>query len=476
MAATPDDSITFTFPDTPPVALGSTKEVSITDIAAMTKTFGRKDTVLITESTSGRIIVPAFGNGLLGTIYKAYSQHIPLVLRPDDLFISILVSFGVFVAGNAEALRSVFVSHSGIKELEVHTDDITTADAFSDATPAEWNLFISRMAETVDRNIKGDIVEWTKPGFSTTTQVDKTAANVALLAAVREYFGMKLLLGCGLSEVTLEGTVSDWVALREKVTFLETFPSDTINKWASLLGPVLDQFVSARRGDPVLPDFWQRIVTATRRGSGSQKVFRGWFLVFAPFAKDGRYILFDKKRVDLNHVYAKVDDDDIPVCGITVSVKSSSCRNITRRQTFLLTAGVLATGINGTRIRPAVGWALALKHEITQQDIYEHGAQLAQKYYHIDITGSNYDRIVSGAMSVAHSHKVPNDKLFDLIEACIAGHANKKVPGTPDRDSAVDILEWIQNDHSQGCLHKYIPETSLDTPFPQTAVCGPIPE
>lgn len=52
-------------------------------------------------------------NGLMGAMEHAYSNHIPLVLRPDDLWIAIAAAFGNYVITHAEAMRSTFVSHEG---------------------------------------------------------------------------------------------------------------------------------------------------------------------------------------------------------------------------------------------------------------------------------------------------------------------------------------------------------------------------
>lgn len=469
MAATPPEDtpqVTFTFPDVLPIytsPLGNRSAVSLKEHA---KTFiGRKDTVLLAKTTAPDLATtcrPAFNNGLLGTIFQAYTRHTPLVLRPDDIFLSILVSFGVYVTGNAEALRSVFVSHTGIKELVVNVDDLVDCgtSSLSECSSEVWDQFIERMTNTVDANIHCDILEWTTPNFTTTTSVDTTASKVALLAAVREYFGMKLELGCGLSEVTLMGTVSDWIALRKKVSFLETFPCKELNDWASLLGPVIDQFVSAREGTAVDSNFWQRICTSRTRGSGSQQTFRGWFLVFAPFTPAGKYILRSKEQVLRDHVYAEIDDDDIPVSSITVNIKSDNGRNGETLE-FTLMSGVLMTALTERgKMTPVVGWALSVKHEVTQDDMFEYAIECAKKRRMSDLSDSeNFKRILFGAMELAKGLGIPNDKLFDLTEACVCGHSDTRssgISGRADRNAESDILEWLKDNKYSHKLFSFI--------------------
>lgn len=457
--------VTFTFPRvTPVLATLSARSRSAVTIKEHAKTFiGRTDTVLLAKATSPDefTVRPAFNNGLIGTIFQAYSRHHPLVLRPDDIFLSILVSFGVYVAGNAEALRSVFVSHTGIKELTVNLDDVVdpNVSSLSECGPELWEKFISLMTDTVDANIHCDILEWTTPRFTTTTSVDTTASKVALLAAVREYFGMKLTLGCGLSEVTLMGTVSDWVALRAKVTFLETFPCKELNEWASLLGPVLDKFVSAREGTAVDPKFWQRICTSETRGSGSQQTFRGWFLVFAPFTSEGQYILRTKEQVLRDNIYAEVDDDDIPVSYINVNVKSENRMN-GEALNFSLTSGIMMTSVENGSLSPVVGWALSMKKIVTQDDMCEYAMEFSRNHTQDSLSdNNNFQRILSGAMKLAGRLGIPNDKLFDLTEACVYGYSDtssRGISGREDRDAESDIFEWLKSNKYSHKLFSFL--------------------
>ena len=63
-------------------------------------------------------IIP-YGNGLVNGIIRAFEQDLHLVLRPDDIWLSILTQFSMFVNGNSEHLRTQFVAHEGKKELAI---------------------------------------------------------------------------------------------------------------------------------------------------------------------------------------------------------------------------------------------------------------------------------------------------------------------------------------------------------------------
>lgn len=57
--------------------------------------FDREHDTIIAQTRdyikSSKFLYPPLDNGLLGTIFKAYSCHVPLSLRPDDIWLSIII-------------------------------------------------------------------------------------------------------------------------------------------------------------------------------------------------------------------------------------------------------------------------------------------------------------------------------------------------------------------------------------------------
>jgi hypothetical protein len=58
-------------------------------------------------------------NGFVYGCLEAYNQHHNLVIRPDDVWITIMAQFAVYVDHHNEEMRAHFVSHEGKKELTV---------------------------------------------------------------------------------------------------------------------------------------------------------------------------------------------------------------------------------------------------------------------------------------------------------------------------------------------------------------------
>lgn len=61
-------------------------------------------------------------NGFVQGALRAYNNHHHLILRPDEVWISILTQFSAYVNAHAEELREMFVAHEGKKELVVAID------------------------------------------------------------------------------------------------------------------------------------------------------------------------------------------------------------------------------------------------------------------------------------------------------------------------------------------------------------------
>lgn len=380
------------------------------------------DIILKTSATSGKIMYPYLGNGLLGTIYQSYCDHIPLVLRADDLWLAILLNFGRYTQNHSEEMRDLFVDHLGRKELVVQVK----SPLMKLTTEEDWESFVDLMSYEIQNNTKTDLVEWMTPNFSTTTKKDKMVAQIAMMSTVSDYFEMKGEMSCGLTEVTLEGCLNDWQMLYNKARELYKFNVPELNAWADLLLPVLNEFIKAYQGE-VDVDFWQRICTSKRRGSGGQKNFKGWFLVFSPFDEQVKYLLRSPEEVSKDHIYGIVADDDICDCSVNVQViVDDHLNNPQGKRYHVFYAGLLMTHYNAEKnqLSPTVDWILIEKKEIMLEDL--------QKRLTSNFAGENLSKekmkmlqtLVKFSYDVAVASHFPNEVLIDLVKTVSSYHYN----------------------------------------------------
>jgi hypothetical protein len=151
---------------------------------------------------SNKTIYPA-SNGFLHAAIAAYNHHHHLVLRPEDIWFSILNQFSLYVNAHAEALRSTFVSHKGKRKLVLKLPGtIYTFD---------WSIFAPQMTKLLSQNINDPhLRSWILPSFSTTTPTDTVTASILMMGTLQKYFEFIGIMCCGIPSVTLQGTKADW--------------------------------------------------------------------------------------------------------------------------------------------------------------------------------------------------------------------------------------------------------------------------
>nr|GAT54996.1 predicted protein [Mycena chlorophos] len=236
------------------------------------------------ESTITNVIPK--GNGFFHALSEAYNHHHHLVLRPDDVWLAILVQFNFFVNANSEALRASFVAHEGQKTLTVERATLTDLGEFARAMTGE-----------IEKNVVDPTLRsWALPNFSTTTVKDTTVASIMLMATLKAYFQYRFgNTICGIPSVTLEGEKADWEALLQRAEKLKEYGIETI-AWYHLLVPVLTRFVKAF-DDPEAKSnisFWSKV--ADHRAGSGMSSYTGWATAFAVFSEKGKWLGHPLKR------------------------------------------------------------------------------------------------------------------------------------------------------------------------------------
>src|SRR5580704_13150781 len=77
------------------------------------------DEIIFNSINKDTTFDPRFSNGLMNTIFQAYCHHTPLKLRPDDIWLNILIVMFKYIDRNSDKIRSKLVSHEGQKQLMV---------------------------------------------------------------------------------------------------------------------------------------------------------------------------------------------------------------------------------------------------------------------------------------------------------------------------------------------------------------------
>lgn len=162
------------------------------------------------------MLVP-YGNGLVNGIIRAFQQDLHLVLRPDDIWLSILTQFSMFVNANAEQLRAHFVSHQGQKSLMIDVSPYPVGNV-------NMGKFAQEMTHLIEKNVVDpDLKDWIIPDFTTTTDEDRSVASIVMMGTLQKYFDYILRGGCGFPSVTLLGEKADWEKILYRIRKLSQY-------------------------------------------------------------------------------------------------------------------------------------------------------------------------------------------------------------------------------------------------------------
>jgi hypothetical protein len=240
-------------------------------------------------------------------MYAAYADHRPFTLSPDMIWLLISQGFANHVNNNSQELRKLFVDFDGKTSLIVQTNRIKL-----DNPNSPWDEIFPEFSEQIAQHTGKELTDALTADFSTTTPITKMASQITLLEAVKSYFNFVVIyIGCGIPEVTLEGTTKDWERVLEKTEALRKYKLDW---WIDEMEPELKQFIAASKGN-VDNDFWKNMFKYHSEGKcGSPTIIDGWIVKFYPYNRDGkRYNLKEISgtgstpneivKVDLDYLY-----------------------------------------------------------------------------------------------------------------------------------------------------------------------------
>merc|ERR1712212_124838 len=226
--------------------------------------------------SSDMVTFPGHDAGFLSTVVEAYNRHYNLRTGPEDWWYCIIQTVALAIDKNSkkDEVRKFFVQHEGKKKLTVYVSNVSTVD---------YTWFFEQMSKQIAKNINvPDYVDKMKTDFSQSTKIHKIVSEITLMTSLQEFFEYRAGFSCGIPGLEMKGSQLDWERLGSKITELRHTlkPIENaieLNNWWDKAESIASKLLDTYNGNPD-KDWWSRIITHTRYGSGSSR-FGGWFMV-----------------------------------------------------------------------------------------------------------------------------------------------------------------------------------------------------
>ena len=221
---------------------------------------------------------------LIQGLVLAYKNHFPITVSPDMIWLLILQGYSKFMDKYSELVREKYVNFKGQKTLMV--DRMGTW--VHSATEDDWNGIIDEFVEQIGEHIGEETISKLQSDFSTTNSVTLFASQASIMSAMKHYFKYELAMGgCGISYITLEGSLEDWNKIKSKLQYLSNF---ALNWWTKHLIPIIDNIIATKKYfsqnnkiNQELIDFWKKMIRIKdKKDEYEPDVINGWIINFIP--------------------------------------------------------------------------------------------------------------------------------------------------------------------------------------------------
>ena len=180
---------------------------------------------------------------ILDGFYKAHSNHYPIRIKPDDIWLLIVQAFSNHVNTNSESLRHMFVNFEGKQTLIVKY----SLSDINHVNKNELEDFSSQIIEQMKEYLGSEILDILTPNFTTTSYDSEIVCKISIMGAFKNYFDYEMdLCGCGVPYIILEGTSEDYEKILTKAKNLKKYDFEW---YIDRIIPHIQKMIDAKKGN-----------------------------------------------------------------------------------------------------------------------------------------------------------------------------------------------------------------------------------
>ena len=237
-------------------------------------------------------------------LMEAYANHYPITISPDMILILFLQGYSRFMEKHSEKVRNVYVNFEGQKTLTVERERMTPKTA----KPEDWRGIIDEFTKKIKGEIGENIISNLECNFTTTNPATLTTSQISIMSAMKQYFKYELIMcECGISSITLEGSLEDWEKIKEKFEFFSK-KEFGLNPWINSLIPIIDKIIETKiyydqnkTINEEIWDFWKGIIRIKKDDHYNPRVLVEWLITFIPNLSS-----------EIPTIYEELKEDEIP--------------------------------------------------------------------------------------------------------------------------------------------------------------------
>ena len=233
---------------------------------------------------------------LISGLIEAYKNHYPITVTPDMIWILILQGYSRFMEKYSELVRERYVNFEGKKNINLNRTGIFPEEASKEI----WEGIIKEFVEKIGTNIGKETLSNLESNFSTTNPVTLATSQVSIMSAMKQYFTYRVLMGgCGISSITLEGSLEDWEKIKSKLEFLS---NKALGWWTKHLIPIIEKIIKTKATytennqlSQELIEFWKNMIRIKGKGDAyDPHMINGWIIKFIPNLTEAKPNVYDE--------------------------------------------------------------------------------------------------------------------------------------------------------------------------------------
>jgi len=124
-------------------------------------------------------------HGFISSAILAFDKHLPLLIRPQHLWLMITQAIAVHVGRNGELLRDRFVRHEGRKALIVKVDD----PMLFEFSKEDWESIVLSFEKQIrEETVDGVVDNLSASSFSSTNLSEGIASTMVVMDTCKSFF------------------------------------------------------------------------------------------------------------------------------------------------------------------------------------------------------------------------------------------------------------------------------------------------